>query len=100
MDIGSADSHPKASSEKCLSTMSSIWEATTTYECPGEFVGIIECMSCFRRVRVNLGALPPAPIAESFRRRLRCKACGNRGAYTRLVWTVPPAHPTIALPIT
>lgn len=48
----------------------------------------------------NLGALPPAPIAESFRRRLRCKACGNRGAYTRLVWTVPPAHPTIALPIT
>ena len=27
---GSANSHPKAPSEKCLSTMSSIWEVTTT----------------------------------------------------------------------
>ncbi len=30
MDIGSADSHPKALSEKSLSTMSSSWETTTT----------------------------------------------------------------------
>ena len=32
MDIGSADSHPKAPSEKCLSTVSSIFEVTTTLE--------------------------------------------------------------------
>ena len=58
---------------------------------PGQLVGTIECKSCFRRVRVDPRSLPPAPIAESFRRRLRCKVCGGKGAYIRIVWTIPPA---------
>jgi hypothetical protein len=58
---------------------------------PGELVGFIHCRTCRRSVQVDPATFSPAPVPESYRARLRCKAFGNRDADIRIAWTIPPA---------
>jgi hypothetical protein len=64
---------------------------------PGRLVGYIHCRTCHRCVQVDPDTLPPAPISESYRARLRCSKCGGRGAEIRIGWSTPSDAPLGAL---
>ena len=58
---------------------------------PGRLVGYIFCRTCHRCAHVDPDTLPPAPITENYRSRLRCSKCGGRGADIRIGWATPPS---------
>ena len=60
---------------------------------PGRLVGYIHCRTCRRCVQVDPEMLPPAPVSESYRARLRCSKCSGRGADIQIGWATPSGAP-------